>query len=78
MSVSRAAPPVANDCVDAIAVRPTMAPTATAVMKSVMVHCASVRRCPTRRPRRATAYMSAAFPATTPRCGQFPMIQFMR
>src|SRR4051794_13902019 len=41
-----------------------IAPIATAAAKSIAVHCARVRRCATRRPSTAVAYISAALPKT--------------
>lgn len=46
-----------------------MAPIATAVAKSMIVHCANVRRSPSRNPTSAVTYIKAALPATTPSCG---------
>lgn len=44
INASRAADPVSHEVPDAVAVRPTMAPTATAVIQSNGVNSAMVRR----------------------------------
>src|SRR5581483_3890385 len=61
-----------------MAVRPTMAPTATAAAKSIAVHCASVRRSPSRSPSRAAAYINTALPAVMPRSVHDEVSQDMR